>query len=173
MRVFRCFIRLQWITFALSCLFTSYKADKAPKQNHQTTRNKRKNTLLWSIPTLTHYSNIVFECVWHIIWKYLWHICMFIFIFWHSIWHSFWHSIWHIFLTCFLASMLTFSLTCFLAFFVANRVRVQTCPAAPRAGRGGVDGWGDEGIAPLSKLKSRDPHLAGGEHTKNKKPKIK
>ena len=96
-RVFRCFIRLQWITFALSCLFTSYKADKAPKQNHQTTRNKRKNTLLWSIPTLTHYSNIVFECVWHIIWKYLWHICMYIFIYWHSIWHSFWHSIFDMF----------------------------------------------------------------------------
>ena len=77
------------------------------------------------------------------------------------------------YLTCILTFCLAFTLTCFLAFFVANRVRVQTCPAAPRAGRGGVDGWGDEGIAPLSKLKSRDPHLAGGEHTKNKKPKIK
>ena len=76
-----------------------------------------------------------------------------------------------LFLTCFLASMLRFSLTCFLAFFVANRVRVQTCPAAPRAGRGGVDGWGDEGIAPLSKLKSRDPHLAGGEQKKIKNKK--
>ena len=56
-----------------------------------------KIALLRVIPTLTHYSDIVFR---HIIWTYMWHICSDILsyiLFWDSIWHSFWHPIWHLF----------------------------------------------------------------------------
>ena len=56
-----------------------------------------KITLLWVIPTLTHYSDLVSDlpfrsiyCI-YIFWNSIWHS------FWHILWHSFWHLFWHLF----------------------------------------------------------------------------
>ena len=68
----------------------------------------------------------------------IWHI------FWHSIWHLFWHSFWHSFWHCVWRSLW--------------HVFGSRCgPLHPELGEDRQTGV----IAPL--LKSRDPHISGGE----------
>jgi hypothetical protein len=77
-------------------------------------------------------------------WHFIWYMILYIYIFWQSIWHPFWHSIWHIFWALELA------------------VEVRQCPL-----RSGTRSWNprlpeEKEREKATKLKSRDPHLAGG-----------
>jgi hypothetical protein len=112
--------------------------------------------------------------------------------FWHILWYSFWRSIWHIFLTFFLACILTFFLAfsptfCLtLQHFIrhpswhsiwhSRRIPQHLGLAWLRSiqeGGEGEEGDGEEGeqgrwarsYTVIHWLKSRDPHLAGGEKT--------
>ena len=93
---------------------------------------------------------------WHSIWQSVWHL------FWQSFWHLFWHSLWHVrFQAC---SMLhcTRSLR-----YGPGPLVITVTTSSQRRRRGGRI----EGVAPL--LKSRDPHLAGGEKCVKTEPMCK
>ena len=104
--------------------------------------NPRRNYFLRVIPT-NWYS------IWHIFWHWhsIWHI------FWHSIWHSLWRSIWH----------LAPAIEVRQRWDLAHAVEVRQCPL-----RSGARSW-DPRLEEKEKeeeatlIKSRDPHLAGGE----------
>ena len=96
---------------------------------------------------------------WHLFWHTLWYL------FWHSTWHLFWHSFWHFIWHLFWHSLCPS--VCYSLWHVfrrrrghppepgvAHSIRSDTWPTASGAGR-------KTGVAPL--LKSRAPHLAGGE----------
>ena len=95
-----------------------------------------KITLLWVIPTLTHYSDLVSDlpfrsiyCI-YIFWNSIWHS------FWHILWHSFWHLFWHLFWQSIWRSfwhILTLCLALYLAFSLAC-VRIQARSTASCAG---------------------------------------
>ena len=141
--------------------------------------SKTTNYCLRAIPTN-------WDSIWHIFWHYIWHsvwhiishsighsfwhifwhsishsiwhsICH---LFWHSIWHAVWHSIWH------------------SSWYFMWHLALATNPAVPtdiwlsQLGSGSAQ-W-DLALAEEKKekekkeaeatlIKSRDPHLAGGE----------
>ena len=129
--------------------------------------------VLWN--SSWHSSGILFGTYSDILSGIIWHL------FWYSLWHLFWHSAFYlaVFLAFYLTYLLTFCLEFYLAFSLAwVRVQAQSwagdlefgsrhAPQHPGLAiwcSGGGDGGGrreGEGVAPF--LKSRDPHLAGGE----------
>ena len=97
----------------------------------------------------------------------IWHM------FWHSVWHSFWHSTWHMYTYVLIYSYIIYIYILAL-YSIRSDILSDMCsgPDVPRSigsWRHGVrvlqrrrrGGEGKGRVAPL--LKSRDPHLAGGE----------
>ena len=119
--------------------------------------------------------------LWHSIWHLFWHT------FWHPFWHSFWHSIWHLFILAFSSGILSVPVQARPTASGAPDMRFGSRPSpnmrfGPRRSPelaiwGSATSWhtsgqernrgeeeeGEGGVAPL--LKSRDPHLAGGEES--------
>ena len=126
------------------------------------------NFIWHSIPAF--YSGILFLSgiysdifSWHSIWhsfRSIWHL------FWHSFWHLFWHAIWHLFWHSILAFYLASILTFYSAILSATSWKRSTRGEGKEVGkRRRKRRRRRRGVAPF--FKSRDPHLAGGEHNEH------
>ena len=129
-----------WIITAIPCppllyLCLSIKTPWHVRQNLRSIIHQLNYCLV--IPALTHYSDIASDIPSGSFVAYIYK-----FIFWHSVWHSFWHS------------LLTSSLSPELAIWGS----ATSWRRSRREEEARRRGWE---VAPL--LKSRGPHLAGGE----------
>ena len=114
-----------------------------------------------SYPVLANHSDIYSDTLSGglsdiLFWRSIWHL------FWHSVWPSFWHSLWHVFESRRTPQHLKLAIWCPALTPQCSRRRGVKA-ASQKEGQGRNEGRkeGRKGVAPL--LKSRDPHLAGGE----------
>ena len=111
---------------------------------------------------------------WHAFWQIMWYVL------WHSLWHCLWHSDID---SDILSAILSGTLSGILCDILSGMCSGPGVPSCIRSWRYGVRAqprptgsksrrkeWGCEGVAPV--LKSRDPHLAGGEKVSYKSTNI-
>ena len=117
--------------------------------------------------------HFIWHSFWHILWNSFWHSMWHLFwhTFWHICWHSFWHQFWHFWY--YVWHLFRHSLWHGHCRTSTASAKSQWGPAVPtkiwreegrkKGGREGRKEVSKEGRREVTLVKSRHPHLAGGE----------